>query len=335
MAVDGSARRPTILEVARLAEVSHQTVSRYFRAPEGLKPATKTRVEAAVRELDYRPNLAARSMRTRQTDRLAVIVPALAYSPARMLAGAGAEAHAAGYAVDVLSLEGGAEARTRRVLELADSGQVDGIVSFAPLDVTDTTGQARAPIVESGEFDDEMRGIGGLTDASAVVELIEGLVARGHRRFLHVTGAIGFASARARRDAYADTVARLGVESLGTVEGDWSAESGRAAIHGVSRERPPTAVIAANDLVAAGVIRGALERGWRVPEDLSVTGWDNQPLGQYLAPSLTSVDVDLERLGAHAMARLIATLRGTSVASTAPALTSVIWRESTGSAPAG
>ena len=327
-------RRPTIMEVARLADVSHQTVSRYFRAPDGLKPATKARVQAAVEQLHYRPNLVARSMRTRQTGRLAVIVPTLAYSPARMLAGASTAAHAAGYAVEVLSLEGGAEERTRRVAELADSRQVDGIVSFAPvLAAAELQASSGTPIVASADFDDEMRGIGELADASAIAELIRGLADLGHRRFLHVTGDLQFASARARRDTYLKTLAELGLESLGVVEGDWSAEDGIAAVQALPHRGGPTAVVAANDLVAGGVIRGAIDRGWRVPGDLSVTGWDDHDLGRLLSPSLTTVEINLEELGARAMTRLIAALRDEPAPPEKRGLHRVIWRESTGPAP--
>ncbi|MGU3647118.1 LacI family DNA-binding transcriptional regulator [Microbacterium sp. C23T] len=329
-----SHRRPTIMEVARLAEVSHQTVSRYFRAPDGLKPATKARVQAAVEQLNYRPNLVARSMRTRQTGRLAVVVPTLAYSPARMLAGASAAAHGAGYAVEVLALEGGAAERTERVAELADSGQVDGIVSFAPvLASLDLQASSGTLIVASADFDDQMRGIGELADASALAEVIEGLAELGHRRFLHVTGDLQFASARARRDTYLETLARLGLESFGVVEGDWSAEAGMAAVEALPDRDGPTAVVAANDLVAAGVIRAALDRGWRVPGDLSVSGWDDQPLGRLLSPALTTVEIDLEGLGSRAMTRLIAALRNEPAPTEPQQLHRVIWRESTGPAP--
>jgi DNA-binding LacI/PurR family transcriptional regulator len=325
-------RRPTIMEVAHLAGVSHQTVSRYFRAPDGLKPATKQRVSAAVKELNYRPNLAARSMRTRQTGRLAVIIPAMAYSPSRMLAGASRAAHEAGYAVDVLSLEGGADDRTERIIELADSGQVDGIVSFAPvLPSLEPHMASGTTITISGDFDDEMRGIGELADGSPVRELIEHLADSGHRRFFHISGLLQFASARARLETYLSTIADLGLESVGVHEGDWTAESGYAAIQTIDETHRPTAIIAASDIIAAGAVRGAVERGWRVPDDVSITGWDDQPIGRYLFPSLTTVDVDLERLGDRAMRRLILALRGEHVEVPLEPLTRVIWRESTGS----
>lgn len=327
-------RRPTIMEVARLADVSHQTVSRYFRAPDGLKPATKARVASAVEQLNYRPNLVARSMRTRQTGRLGVVVPTLAYSPARMLAGASAAAHAAGFAVEVLSIEGGAAERTDRVAELADSGQVDGIVSFAPvLSSLELQASSGTPIVASADFDDEMRGIGELADASALVEIIGRLAELGHHRFLHVTGDLQFASACARRDVYLATLEELGLESFGVHEGDWSAEGGMAAAAALPETGGPTAVVAANDLVAAGVIRGALNRGWHVPERLSVTGWDDQPLGRLLSPALTTVKVDLEGLGSRAMNRLISALRGDPAEAPSTSLHRVIWRESTAAAP--
>ncbi|MEE2048648.1 substrate-binding domain-containing protein, partial [Nocardiopsis tropica] len=125
----------------------------------------------------------------------------------------------------------------------------------------------------------------------------------------------------------------LGLESHGVVDGDWSAESGRDAVRSLAEDSGVTAVIAANDVVAAGVVRGALERGWGVPDDLSVTGWDNNPVGAYLSPALTTVDVDRERLGRDAMERLVASVRGTEPALSDGPLNRIVWRESTGPAP--
>ncbi len=333
----GGRRRPTIMEVAALAGVSHQTVSRYFRDNASLKTATRQSVAAAVAELGYRPNAAARSMRTRQTDRLAVVVPTLAFSPARVLAGASATAHANGYTLDVLSIEGGAEARTARVLELADSGSVDGVLSIAPL--TDPLPATTVPVHISAGYDDQMRGIAELTDASPVTEFVRGLAALGHTRLLHITGSLEFASARARSAAFSAVIDATPTLSGSVIEGDWTAECGIAAMRSLPEDDRPTAIIAANDLIAAGVVRGALERGWRVPQDLSVTGWDCQPVGQFMHPALSTVDVDHEMLGANAMAGLITALRGSESAdivapiSTEHPLNRVIWRESTGAAP--
>jgi len=328
-------RRPTISDVARLAGVSIQTVSRYLRFEGGLKPATLERVEKAISELDYRPNLVARSMRTRRTGRLAILMPSMAFNPSRMLAGASATAHAAGYFVDVVSAEGGVRARSERLLELAASGQFEAVLAFAPvLPSVQNKLHGDTTVVVSADFDDEMRGIGELADATPVLHMIEHLAALGHSRFFHVAGDLQFASARARRQGYLDTVARLGVESVGVFDGDWSGESGIEAIRSLPGRSRPTAVIAANDLVAAGVIRAARQRGWDVPGDISVTGWDNAPVGQFMSPSLSTVDVDLERLGSKAMAKLIARLKDTAPETDRESLFRIVWRESTAEPPA-
>lgn len=324
-------RRPTIMEVARLAGLSHQTVSRYIRFNSGVKPATRAKLDAAIKELNYRPNLVARSMRTRRTGRLAVLVPAIAFNPARMLDGASSTAFEAGYRIDVLGLAGGAEARAERIAELADSGQFEGILSLAPVAPSSEARFAGSPpIVVSADFDDEMRSIGELADAGPVTKLIEHLVELGHRRFFHVAGDEQFASARARKRTYLETVDRLGLESVGVFDGDWSGESGVAAVRSLDERNLPTAIIAGNDLVAAGVLRGARDRGWDVPADFSVTGWDNDRIGAFLSPSLSTVDVDLERVGSTAMARLISAITGEPEPVSTDPLTRIIWRESVG-----
>lgn len=326
------AKRPTILDVARLAGVSHQTVSRYLRfSGDGLKPQTIARVSAAVDELGYRPNLVARSMRTRRTGRLAVLIPTVAFNPARMLAGASAVAHEAGYAVDVISVEGGAASRSARLSDLVEFGQVEGVLSFAPLDAEAVERMpAATTVVIAAELDDEMRGIGELADGSAMADIIERLAASGHRRFFHVAGARDFASARARREIYLATVDRLGLESVGVFDGDWSGESGVAAVATLPDDAPPLAILAANDLVAAGVLAAVTARGWRVPAEVSVTGWDDVATAPFLVPALTSVAIDLERIGSDAMRRLLAAMRGEEPELDDGPTSRVVWRASTG-----
>ncbi|RVX43879.1 LacI family transcriptional regulator [Nonomuraea polychroma] len=337
------ARRPTIKEVARLAGVSHQTVSRYLKSRQGLLPATLERIDGAVEELGYRPNLMARSMRTRRTGRLAVVMPVTTFNHARLLSGALAAAHEAGHVVEVVSVEGSTATRTERVLELAQSGQVDGVLSLTPMAASIEHGlPGGAAVVVSPDFDDAMRSIGELTDASPVTELMERLAALGHRRFLHVAGDQDWASARARKAAYLEAVERLGLESVGVAEGDWSGESGVKAVRQLDSDRLPTAVIAANDVVASGVVRGAHERGLDVPGDLSVTGWDDNELCRFLPPSLTTVRVNLEGAGRNAVLRLIKAVGGPELEPWSGPVAQVIWRESTApprrrpaSAPAG
>ncbi|MCP2265770.1 LacI family DNA-binding transcriptional regulator [Promicromonospora thailandica] len=336
---EDAVRRPTIVEVARLAQVSHQTVSRYLRHNGGLKPETVRRVEAAIEELGYRPNLVARSMRTRRTGRLAVLLPAnVAALPTRLLGAAATAAHEAGFLMEIVTVEGGPQERTDRARDLITSGQVEGVLSLSSLpglsDRPSTPSSAACVVV--GEYDEELRGIGELADGSMVGEIIEHLAGLGHRDFLHVAGPETWASARARRAVYLEVVDRLGLTSHGVVDGDWSARAGYDAIHALPATSPVTAVIAANDPTATGVVRAALERGWGVPEHLSVVGWDDAELVQYATPSLSSVAVDREGQGTDAMRRLIALVRGEEPpAPVARPLNRLMLRESTGPAQPG
>lgn len=330
-------KRPTMIDVARAAGVSHQTVSRYLRFSGGLKPATVSSIEKAIAELDYRPNLVARSMRTRRTGRLAIVVPTLSFNPSRMLSGAGAVANGAGFLLDVISFEGDPLEREQRLLEMLDAGQVEGVLSIAPLGQA-LRGRIRAdvPVIVTNDFDDDMRWSGEHTDASVMRQIVERLAALGHRRLFHVSGDLTFPSARARRAAYLDAVDALGLESAGTFdEGDWSGATGVRAVESLSAESPPTALTCGNDLIATAVIHAADARGWRVPDDLSVIGWNDDAPSAFLRPPLTSVSVDLEEVGARAMRRLVSVLREEPESTAADAaLSHVVWRRSVGPAPA-
>ncbi|MFD6278964.1 LacI family DNA-binding transcriptional regulator [Streptomyces sp. NPDC060209] len=325
-------RRPTIREVARVAGVSHQTVSRYIQFEgAGMKSGTRERISTAIEQLGYRPNLTARAMRTHRTGRLAVLLPAgSAASSLPMLTGASTAAHASGYHLEVVTLDRSAGPRTERVNELADSGQFEGLVSLTPLlpDLAGTTAPA-VPVVVAADYDNEMRALGEMADGSPVAELIEKLAQDGHRCFLHVAGDRAYATARSREQVYLETIGRLGLRSAGVAAASWSPESARQAVLGLPSGTEVTAVIAANDVLAAGVVSGAAERGWRVPEDLSVTGWDNNPVGAWLPPTLTTVDIDFEALGRRAMNRLISVLRGAEMTEPVAPVTRVLWRGST------
>ena len=324
------APRATSRDVARLAGVAQSTVSYVLAGKGSISAATRERVRQAAEQLHYQPNLAARAMRTRRTGRVAAVMGLPAYDPAAMLAGASSAAQAAGYVMDVLHVDGSIETRSERVLELARSGQFEGVVSFTPLlPAVEQDAPAGVPVTVSETFDDEMHATGDLVDASPVVAFVEHLAALGHTRFLHVAGPSHYASAVARRDAYQATVERLGLTSLGVVEGDWSGQAGLDAIRSLPEDAPPLAVIASNDLVAVGAMRGAAERGWSVPGDVSVTGWDNTAVGPYLTPSLTTVDTDRAEAGRRAMRQLVAALNQEPAPDGLPPLTTLVWREST------
>jgi DNA-binding LacI/PurR family transcriptional regulator len=333
VAIPDPKRPATIHQVARLAGVSHTTVSRYLQDKDSLKPTTRVKVDFAVKALDYRPNLVARSMRTRRTNRLAIVMSAGPNFPGRLLTAASETAHRAGYQVEVVSVEGGARARAARVDELASSGQVEGILAVSSIDLSGRK-PLPVPIVVSGNYDDNLRSLGELADASEIRAIIEHLASLGHRTFLHVAGAQSFASARNRKQMYLETIDRLGLCSVGAIDGDWTAQSGFDAITSVPADCGVTAVVAANDTVATGVIRGARSRGWDVPRDLSVFGWDDLEIARFGTPSMSTVAVDREAQGREGIHRLLAEINGEPVPEpTVRTINRIIYRESTAPPP--
>ncbi|MFC7624083.1 LacI family DNA-binding transcriptional regulator [Microlunatus sp. GCM10028923] len=334
MAASGLNRPATIHQVARLAGVSHTTVSRYLADKESLKPTTRVKVDFAVKALDYRPNLVARSMRTRRTNRLAIVLPSGPnHFPGRLLAAASETAHQAGYQVEMVSVEGSVRARSARILDLARSGQVEGILSISSIDVRGRA-SSEVPIVATGTYDDNLRGLGELADATEIREIIEHLAGLGHRVFFHVAGPSTFASARNRKRVYLETIERMGLRSVGVHDGNWSAQSGFDGITGLPDDCGVTAVVAGNDVVAMGVIRGARSRGWEVPRDLSVFGWDDLEIARFTTPSLSTVAVDREAQGRDGIRRLLAEIRGEPAPQpTTNTINRIMYRESTAPPP--
>lgn len=325
---------PTSRDVARLAGVSQATVSYALTGKGTISPATRERVLRVAESIGYRPNLAARSMRTRRSGRVAVITGlAAADSQLRMLTGASQVANDAGYVMETSSIDSTVEQRTARVLELTAGGQYEGILTFVPvLPEALSDGGGRPPVLAATAFDEKMRSAGELADAGLLEVFMRALVTAGHRRFAHVAGFQEYSSARARRDTYLACIDSLGVESLGVLGGEWSAESARRSVLALPDDAPPVAVIAANDLLAVGVLRAAAERGWSAPDDLVVTGWDNSAFGAYTMPSLTTVDLDFRAAGRHAMQLLVAAMRDEEPPPRGSALQHIVWRESTGAA---
>lgn len=325
-------RRPTIRDVARLAGVSHQTVSRRLRGDPTVSPMLAAHIDNAVAQLDYRPNLVARAMRSRSTGRLAMVLPVGdATSSLQLLSGAYEAAQAAGFAVEVVSLPA-TELHGRRVVELADSGLYEAVLALTDLPPQHRRSTDGAPIVSAPVYDERMRGIGPLSEASRMAELVTHLAEHGHRELLHLTGETDHPASVRRREAFERAVRELDLRSAGVVDCRWDPAIAASAVRDLPRDTGVTAVLAGNDTLAAGAVRGAAERGWSVPGDLSVTGWDTQPLSAAMLPALTSVAIDHRRLGADLLTELLRVMGGDAPEMDRPSITQIVWRESTGPA---
>lgn len=304
----------TIREVAALAGVSHQTVSRFLNQDTAIRAASVEKIKQAMAALHYSPNLAARALRSQRKYRVVVMAPDVSqYFPINVLSRAAETAQLAGYRVDLMALEGTAEERMARMETMLAGDDLAGVLSFFPLPAEITADAAitgRVPIVVSGSYDGKMRASGSFADGTAILQIVKYLHDLGHRDFFHVAGPAEWSSASNRMIAYEKAIADLGVRSHGMARGDWSAESGYRAATQVLSYADVSAVVVANDQMAMGLMRALHENGIDVPGAMSVFGWDDMAEARYFVPSLSTVRMDLAAQGAAGMSRLIALIRG-------------------------
>lgn len=302
-------------DVARLAGVSHQTVSRVVNGQPNLRPETRERVEQAIRQLGYRPNTAARALVTRRSATIGVIGSKAGYwGPStvhRTIQAAGREA---GYFVSSANLQ----SLTRE--ELADAvnhlrdHSVEGIVLISATD--DALEVARAqdelglPVVVV-EGDDSRARLTVGVDQVRGAELGTGhLVDLGHTDIVHLAGPQSWTEARARLLGFQTAMYAAGLRPGRPVMGDWSAASGFQAGREIAERADVTAVFCANDQMALGLLRALHEAGRSVPHDVSVVGFDDIPEAAYLVPPLTTVRQDFTAVGRRAIEILQAAISG-------------------------
>lgn len=316
-----STSRPNIRDVARLAGVSHQTVSRVINGSNDVTPETRDRVEAAILELGYRPNAIARSMARGQTHTLACIAPNLTdYTFASIIEGAEQQARSQGY---FLLSSSAADARSFADLveELVGHRRVDGLLIINPY--ADERYQLIPPDFPLVFVGAHSRG--GpipsvcLDDEAVARTATRHLLDRGHRRIALVTGPLAEDCSVDRRIGFTQALEAAGVpfdEGL-VYEGDWSATSGHAALLALAnRGNLPEAVFAQNDRMALGVLRAARDLGLRVPEQLAVIGVDDMPLASHFDPPLTTMRQDMPGIGREAARLLLAHLKNLPVPQT-------------------
>ncbi len=291
----------TMRDVARVANVSQSTVSRVLNrsaSPIPIGEETRRRVLAAVEQLGYRPNVYARSLRGQKTRMIAMMIADIAnpfYHP--MVRAVQDVAHQHHYDVMVANSDHLRE-NEEHFCDAIIRRPVDGIV-IVPYHLTDDeldqlmkrTGVAIACLGQhiSHPRVDVVFGNDGEATYEAVRWLIE---QRGHRRigFIGVTMAFSAGARRYQNFQRAMDEAGLPVPSEYVVQGDWSFESGQAAMRALlTLPAPPTAVFACNDHMAIGALMAAQEMGWRVPDDVAIVGFDNIPPGSWIRPRLTTV----------------------------------------------
>jgi LacI family transcriptional regulator len=326
----------TIYDVAREAGVSHQTVTRYLRGYEGIRPATRERVEQALRKLDYRPNLTARSLTTGRSHRIGALTHELdQFGPSKVVQGATAAAREAGYVLDIVTLDVERPDSIVEALDLLRQHDLAGVIALSSTDEMTQVFQATpfgVPVVISAEPDDALREPTSELTTVGFPALIGHLADLGHHAFLHIAGPATWSASRNRTRAYEAAVAARGLRSVGVVYGDWSARSGYEAIRSVGPDLAATAVVAANDQMALGAMLALEELGLVVPDDISVVGVDDLPDAAYYSPPLTTLRVDFAEQGRSAVAALLAQVSASTSPDPHPQHPQIVIRSSTGPA---
>ncbi|HXH79736.1 LacI family DNA-binding transcriptional regulator [Nocardioides sp.] len=333
----GAPRAPSMAQVAARAGVSHQTVSRVLNDASLVKEDTRSRVLAAIEELGYRRNFAARLLATNRSRRIGMITAHLGLHGPSMIATAVQEAGSVeGYDVSLVGVsELSAEALHGAVDRLSDQAVEAIVVAVAHREAAEMTRslQLSIPVVL-------VEGVSGGQPLSAGIDQVLGaqlatghLLDLGHRHVAHVSGPHDWVEAAHRRAGWRRAHEERGLLPGPELDGDWSPASGYRAGLLIADDSDTTAVFAGNDSMALGLLRALHERGRRVPEDLSVVGFDDLPEAAFYWPALTTVAQDFSELGRRALSLAVAAIRGDHEASLDLIVPTLQVRASTGAPP--
>jgi DNA-binding LacI/PurR family transcriptional regulator len=324
-------------DVARLAGVSHQTVSRVINSPEGVRPEIRQRVERAIQELQYRPNAAARALARQRTMNLGVVsIGTSQYGPATTLFGIAEAAREAGYATSLVSLGVIDRQHMRTALDQLVADSVAGIIVLAPVATAVTAVHGLSPDVPLVLF---APGVHDGVRSVAVDETLGArlatrhLLERGHASVWHISGPDGWLGTDARLRGWRAELAAARRVAHEVIAGDWSAGSGYRAGQVIARNPEITAVFAANDQMALGALLALREHGRAVPDEVSVVGFDDIPDAAFYQPPLTTVRLDFTEVGRRCVGRLLELIQGETLEPKPPVPPALVVRRSTGPPP--
>src|SRR5215469_10924214 len=293
--------RPVMADVARLAGVSHQTVSRVLNGHPNVSTATMASVLAAIRDLGYRPNIAARALVTGKTNVLGVIsFDTTLYGIER--------AARPGYFVAIASLPSFDRASLTGAVERFLGQAVAGIIVIAPqTGVAETLAglSVGVPLVAVGCGAAVPLPSVKIDNVAGAMLATRHLLGLGHQTVHHIGGPGNWHDARDRIAGWRQALRAAGAPLPEMPRGDWSARSGYEAGRQLAARPEVTAVFCANDPMALGFLRAAAEAGRRVPQDISVVGFDDVPESAYFSPPLTTVRQDFSALGERALRLLM------------------------------
>lgn len=303
-------RRITMIDVAKAAGVSHQTVSRVINDDRRVAPQTRERVAAVIEALHYRPSRVARSLAARQSRTLAVITYDLSYyGPTQMVINIERAARAAGYDIFLANIDPTNEQDIGAVAGRIAEWSVDGALLIAP--VADVHYQQM--VAQMGQIALLQIDVApGASGASVIIDQYQGsytitrhLLELGHRSIAEICGPMQWHGAAARHRGFEAALADAGLVAAASVEGSWTAESGYRAAQTILSQTACSAIVAANDQMALGAMSFLRQHGLQVPEDVSVVGFDDIPEAAYFSPQLTTIRQDFSTLGRTGLEYLV------------------------------
>jgi DNA-binding LacI/PurR family transcriptional regulator len=332
-------RGVVMFDVAKLAGVSQKTVSRVVNGAPHVRPEIRERVMAAVSELGYRPNVAARALVTQRTHVIGLLaVGTLLYGPAHRVFTLEQAARELGYELALVSLPDVSSDSFHHGIQSLLTRGVEGIILEVPTHLTDVDDATFGglPVVTS------IGKIPGVTHQTVINSnqreagrlATQHLLDLGHETVFHVAGPLEWDVSQHRRDGWADTLAAAGRPVPPELLGDWSARSGYEAGRELAERDDVTAVFAANDHQAMGVMRAMAEAGRSIPADVSVVGFDDVPEAEFQMVPLTTVRTDSYSSSRRVLSELVALIEhGESTSEGIDVACELVVRRSTGRPP--
>lgn len=307
-------RTPSIIDVARAAGVSHQTVSRVINNKPNVKESTRLKVESVMEDIGFRPNSAARALVTGQSSIVGVLShDTTLFGPASVLHAVQSAAREIGYAVTLISLKSIYPVAVIAGLEEFANLGAEGVVIIAPQSaeyevLRKIPGNLPAVIIEGEE----------VTSISSVeVDQLQGavlatqhLIELGHKNIAHISGPSEWFAAQRRKAGWQQALHQAKLKAEICLEGDWSPKSGYLATKEILKDKSVTAIFSANDDMALGAYRAINELGFSIPDRISLVGFDDVPASAFLSPGLTSIRQDFDQVGHVALGLLMKMIRG-------------------------
>ena len=306
-------RAPNIRDVARLAGVSYQTVSRVLNDSPSIKASTRQRVLDVITDIGYRPNQAARALVTSKSRTIGVLATQTAdYGPTTSITSIEQAAREAGYRLSITNVSSGDYTAIKAGVDYLLSQSIEALVVIAPQVRVFEVLKELSIGVPFVTLQSTNLGVHSMTiDQVAGARLAtRHLIELGHTEIMHISGPQDWIEAEARMQGFLEEINEAELRTRAPILGDWSAHFGYYAGLELLRFRDFTAVFASNDQMALGFMHACRELGLSIPGDISVVGFDDIPEAAHFYPPLTTVRQNFAEIGRRAVALLLAELRG-------------------------